>query len=136
MNKNKSQAKFPSYFNSNHAKVVANHEIANGFNNFFVRVGPSLAKNIPLCENNSFRDYITNRSEATMFLEPTCEKEIVNVIKAFQNKTSCGYDGIDMNIVKKIASFIAKPFSYICNKSFECGVFPQKNESGKGSSYI
>ena len=61
---------------------------------------------------------MTHESESSMFLQPTCEQEIINVIEAFQNKSSCGYDGIDMNIVKKISCFIAKPFSHICNRSF------------------
>ena len=130
MCKSKSQATFPRCFNSNNVEVVKNQDIANGFNQFFVGVGPSLAKNIPDCDN-SFRDYFTNRSELSMFLEPTCEQEIVSVIKLFQNKTSSGYDGIDMNVVKKISNFIAKPFSNICNKSFESGVFPQNMKLAK-----
>ena len=36
-----------------------------------------------------------------------------------------------MKVVKKVVSYIAKPLSDICNKSFTQGVFPDNMKIGK-----
>ena len=51
---NKGKLKFQSCFKENNAEVFRSIDIANGFNNFFVGVGPSLAKSIRKCVNNSY----------------------------------------------------------------------------------
>ena len=47
------------------------------------------------------------------------------------NKTSCDCYGINMSFLKKIISYIAKPFTYICNKSFIEGIFPDQMKTAK-----
>ena len=123
MNKGRKRSSLPKSFKVNNVETSSLEEIANGFNNFFVNVGPSLAKNIPECSEKSFSDYLHYTSNNTMFLEPTCANEVVNTINTFQSKNSFDYDGISMSIVKQISELIAEPFSHICNLSFECGVF-------------
>ena len=88
----------PKCFKANNKELSENKDIANGFNNFFANVGPNLAKTIPACEGKSFYDYMVNNVRSFMFLQPTCESKINNVIRVFQNKTSSGHDGISMNI--------------------------------------
>ena len=41
---------------------------------------------------------------------------------------SCGYDGVNIPLVKSLISYtnILAPLTYICNKSFESGVFPDQ----------
>ena len=131
INKNKQVSCLPKCFKANNVEVSENKDIANGFNNFFVNVGPSLAKSIPECDGKSFYDYMVNGVQSSMFMEPTCESEINNVIRIFQNKTSSGHDGISMNIVKTIAQYIAKPFSHICNLSLYNGIFPDNMKIAK-----
>ena len=66
-----------------------------------------------------------------MFLEPVVEKEIINVVNNCKSKTSCDWDNLDMQFIKKIISNVVKPLSFICNKSFETGVFPEKMKMAK-----
>ena len=96
--------------------------------NFFVNVGPSLAENIPKSDEDSFKDYIQYKSGYSMFLEPTCAKEIMNIIKTFQSKDSYGHDGLSMKIFSEV---IAGPSSHVCNRSFESGIFPDKMKLAK-----
>ena len=131
MGKNKSRSSLPKCFKVNNVEINDSEEIANGFNNFFVNVGPSLAENIPKSDEDSFKDYIQYKSGYSMFLEPTCAKEIMNIIKTFQSKDSYGHDGLSMKIVKIISEVIAGPFSHVCNRSFESGVFPDKMKLAK-----
>ena len=69
------------------------------------------------------------------FIEPVDEQEIVNIVRNFKNKfsevqfTDC--NDLNMHILKKTVSHFVKPFTYICNKSFENGVFPGGMKSVK-----
>ena len=126
MGKNKSRSRLPKCFKVNNVEIKDSEETANGSNNFFVNVGPSLAENIPKSAEISFKDFIQYKSGSSMFLEPACTKEVINTIKAFQSKDSYGYDGTRMKIVKIFSEFIAKPFCHVCNRSFESGLIPEK----------
>ena len=54
-----------------------------------------------------------------MFLNPTNEQEIVQIIDIFIDKSSEDINGISMTLIKRVKDFIAKPMQYICNLSFE-----------------
>ena len=56
-----------------------------------------------------------------MFLNGINRKEILDVIKSFDNKTSTDYNGLNMFILKKITNFIVEPFlhiyvTYLCQR--------------------
>ena len=112
-------------------EVRENKDIADGFNHFFVNYGPNLANTIPDCGGKTFYDYMVNNEQSSVFMQPTCENEISNVIRIVQNKTLSGHDGISMNIVKTIAQYIAKPFSHIGNLSLCYGIFPDSMKIAK-----
>ena len=53
--------------------------IADGFNNYFVNIGPTLASKIP--DNDvSQKKYLPENIKTSLFLNPTNETEIKNVI--------------------------------------------------------
>ena len=63
----------------------------------------NLAKNIkPLINKASTYDYAHANTEASMFLHLIDEKELLTVVKQCKGKSSTGYDGIDMYVVKKV----------------------------------
>ena len=57
-------------FNCDDSKITGDKAIANGFNNFFVNIGPSLAKRIPKCNDILFTQYLPDKIDDTMFLQP------------------------------------------------------------------
>ena len=59
------------------------------------------------------------------------ESEVINIVGNCKNKKSTGYDGIDMTIIKQVIYHIIKPFTHLCNNSFENGVFPSKMKIAK-----
>ena len=70
------------------SKIYKNSKsIANGFNNFFVNVGPKLAKNIGKI-NGSILDTMNEPSKKIFFLEPVTENEVLKVVNSGPNKTS------------------------------------------------
>ena len=101
--------------------------IANCFNNYFVNIGPTLASKLPK-ENISHRDFLPERTTASLFLEPTDEVEIKKIIRNLKEGAP-GQDGITANNIKCITDHIAappSPMTHIVNLSFEQGIFPEE----------
>ncbi len=61
----------------------------------------------------------------SLFLSPTDECEIVDIIKLLTPKKSSGHDGVSTCFVKSIYSSISLPRSIIINKSLGDGTVPQ-----------
>ena len=57
---------------------------------------------------------------------PVDDQEIIRSFQHLKNKMSTDCVDIDMNMIKTIISQIVKPFSHICNVSFQTGIFPSK----------
>ena len=55
-------------------------DIANGFNKFFMNVGPTLAKNISVPSNGDILRSISVRNHHSMFLGGVTELEILKVV--------------------------------------------------------
>ena len=104
-------------FNGDDSKITGDKAIANGFNNFFVNIGPSLAKRIPKCVDILFTQYLPDKIDDTMFLQPVTEEEILQLVVNAKSKKSKDHDQFDMCLVKKIIPHIVKPLAHICNTS-------------------
>ena len=111
-------------FFENNIEINGSKEIANGFNNFFVGVGPKLACEIQKPNNVRVGDYLPNPNINTMFLEPVSDTEIINLVSAWGNKTSLDCHNFSMSLIKKVIVPIAKPLVHIFNLSFNSGKFP------------
>jgi exonuclease III len=59
-----------------------------------------------------------------LFLSPISDVEVLHYIRMLPNKKSCGYDGVPMFLVKRVASLIAAPLAHVFSFSFEQGVYP------------
>ena len=72
-------------------------------------------------------DYLREKDHS-LFLEPTDEEEIHNIVSQFSLKRSIDYHDINMYCVKYIFASITKPLMHICNFSFSTGIFPDEME--------
>ena len=61
--------------------------ISDGFNNYFVDIGPTLASKIPN-NNISHRRFLPENLNFSLFLEPTDETEIKNIINKLKEGAS------------------------------------------------
>lgn len=103
--------------------------MANKFNDYFVNIGPSLAKKISYLEGNVNNiDTLLEWNTNSMFLKVVEEPEIMDIVRESKNKKSTDYD---MTTVKKIIEGISKPLKYICNLSLQTGLFPNKMKTAK-----
>ena len=66
-----------------------------------------------------------------MFIGAVNDREILDIVKTFKNKKSTDCFDIDMVLVKSIIEYILQPFTYICNLSFQTGMFPSKMKIAK-----
>ena len=88
INRKMKQRNFISHVNYNNNEIYDKQEIANGFNNFFVNIGPEWQ--IKLLFQKIMMYF-------TMFLHGVNKKEMLDVIKSFANKTSTDYNGMLAN---------------------------------------
>ena len=123
INKNKTSCS-TSRFYINNKCVTDKRAIANGFNKYFVNVGPSLARNIDDV-NISPIENMKGRNIQSMFIKPVFEQEVQTIIKRLKN-SSAGWDAISPNVVKATENAFITPLTHVINLSFTSGVFPSE----------
>ena len=126
----KKRSTVSSKFIVNNSVITDKKSVANGFNTFFTNIGPTLANKIP-STNLSATNYIRQgRLKDSIFLNPTSEEEIRNIIKLLKNGSS-GWDEISAKIIKISCSPLLKPLCHIFNLSLFTGVFPDELKLAK-----
>ena len=132
MNRKKCVSSNPNKFVDKNGKfIIDKAKIANGFNDFFVNVGPTLANGIINNTNSNIHDFLNERNNNSIFLEPVVEGEVLELVKNCANKNSTDCEGFSMSVIKKIIKDVIKPFTFICNYSFSSGVFPERLKIAK-----
>ena len=74
--------------------------ISDKFNNFFVNVGTTLAKNIPLSNKSPIEYMITNTRDLSI-LDPVSENEVLKIISNFKD-SSARWDELNPLMMKNI----------------------------------
>ena len=119
---NKQKVNTPSdKFQINNQIITDRNIIANTFNNFYVNIGPNLAKNI--CSFVNPTSYMSVQNPNSMFMTPVLPKEVENIIKLLK-KSSPGWDNITADIIKDTHDLFVIAFTHILNLSITQGVFP------------
>ena len=80
MRNKKNGQTYPSEFTQNGIRLTNNTDIVNEFNKFLINIGKEITNNIPNISNKTINDYLRNKNNHLMFLEPTDEEEIHNVV--------------------------------------------------------
>ena len=124
INKNKPQNKIDNLkVESQPENITDPTEIAHHFNSFFTNIGPDLASKIN-CRDKHFSQFLSEPKQNAMFLIPTNEHEILQMVKTLKSKRSSGYDGISTKLLKQIIPNIVAPLEYIFNLSLSTGCCP------------
>ena len=100
-------------------------EVGNKFNTFYTTVAQKLVDKMkpPVTR---YKDYLKNPIDKTFYMQPTCAKEIEQLIKELDSSKSNDIYDISIKVIKIAAPHISDILSDIFNKSFLTGVFPQK----------
>ena len=101
-------------FTINNIIVTDSREIANGFNTYFISIGPLLANDIKCSVNPLY--YVKSIDKSIVIVNMSCS-EVKRVIYSLKN-SSAGLDEIPTFVAKKCVYSYLKPFTYLINKSF------------------
>ena len=118
-------------FQHNSSTICHPAEISQKFNEYFVNVGPSLAKNITKPTHGKVEDFLKGNYINSMLLTPVDSHEVLNVINSLKWNKATGYDDINVNIVKLCSDILSRPLSTIINESFSSGIFPTELKIAK-----
>jgi len=115
--------KLSHIFQSNNITTTDKTVIVKMFNEFFVNLGPDLAKKIAPSKRNKLLEGIPHIKEC-MALSPTDANEVANMILSLKNTASCGSDQISVAAIKTISNIISPLLSALINHSMDKGIFP------------
>ena len=122
INKNKVRKTQTKFKLSNDQVTSDNHVISEKFNDFFVNIGPNLAKSLKTTDTTP-QFYLKQPLFNFLTLDPVTESELHLIFTSLKNAAP-GYDEIKIEPLKLVLEFIAEPLSYLCNLSFNQGIFP------------
>ena len=109
---------------------IGEHDIADALNNYFTNSGSNLSKQItPQC--GSICDTLLDTNFNSMLLSETNVNEIITIVNKLTQKTSSDCNDMNMSLVKNIVHLVVQLFTYICNLSFETGIFPDAMKIAK-----
>ena len=74
--------------------------------------------------------YLKRNYKSAFFTQIT-PNEIIEIVRNLKNRSSSGFDEIDVKIVKKVIHIICIPLSNIFNSSMTSGIFPEKMKIAK-----
>ena len=114
------------YMNIDQKRVKDIRCIANHFNDYFCRIGSSMASTIPSVDKCTFTDYLKFSITTTFNFKPVTDLEVSKIIQQLKSKSSTGHDEISNNLLKYLEPLLSKPIALIINQSLASGIFPEK----------
>ena len=97
-------------------------DIANGFNNFFVFIGPKLANNLKSdIDPLSYVNYSIN----SIVVQDVSSNQVREVINSLNN-SSPGHDELPPFVAKACMDEFIEPITHMINESLKSGVFPSE----------
>ena len=130
MGQKKQNVDIPDFFVSNGIKITGEKNISEGFNDFFVNIGPQLAESFSN-SHNSYSDFLGKKHEKTFVFNKVTPKMILEIIKTLKPKTSVGMDNISTKVLKEILPIILSSLVHLFNLSFKTGYIPKQFKTAK-----
>ena len=124
INTRKTKTTLPKTFHQEGVEISAPVEIAEHCNDYFVNVGPNLAKIIEQ-PGITFKSFMSRNHEESFFLLPVTEEEVEKELLKIDPSKSTGFDDLNPKVIQQIAPLIKYPLALIFNKSLSQGVVPK-----------
>ena len=97
-------------------------EIANKMNEYYCKLGEKLSNNITVPTHTKLD--LPKSNPKTIFIKPTNEKEIINIINQLKLKKG-GVDNINAMTLKTLATTISDTLAYVFNLCIELSIWPE-----------
>ena len=128
--KNTCKQSLSSSFIQGDIEISNPNVIANKFASYFTNIGNNLSKAIP-ATNKNFKSYLDRNFVDSFFMNPTTPDEIKSITLSLKNNNSCGYDNINIKVIKAAIPFLSNPLSEIINNSLKTGIVPDNCKIAK-----
>ena len=99
-------------------------EISEQFNNYFVKIGMTIANNVNKSDDSDFKSDLKHSISSTIVLDPPQPVEIFNVINSLNPNTASGYDNISAYFLRLGNEVLALILTAYFTWAFEKGIFP------------
>jgi len=106
-------------------------EIANEFNNFFIKVGQEISDNIPTIDRTPESYLVPPLIDNQFHMQNVTPEYIVKIVKDLASKNSKDIDGVSSKMIKYVINVICLPLAHIFNLSLNSGIFPTKLKRSK-----
>ena len=117
---------FPSSYIHNDKVMTDKTAIANACNAYFTNIVKTSTTELNTPSNNTFKHYM-NEEHIHLFCFETIDDEIMSkTIYSIQPKTSCGFDGISLQLLKSLKPALTQSLRLITYQILATGFFPDK----------
>ena len=99
-------------------------EISEQFNNYFVKIGMTIASNVNKSDDSDFKTYLKHSISSTIVVDPPQRVEIFNVINSSNHHKGSGYDNIYAYFLRLGNEVLAPILTAYFTWAFEKGIFP------------
>lgn len=128
--KNKKSSSIPNLFQDENKNYTTFLEITEGFNSFFVDVGPRLANEIPESGKN-FQEFMSPPIDHNFIFQNITADIIYSTLSKLKPKNSSSHDNISTKLLIQIMPCIISPVVHLFNLSFKTGFIPKDYKSAK-----
>ena len=123
--KNNDKSSCSNSFTINGSSVSDSNIIRNEFSKYYSTMGKNLVERIgPSLKH--FSEFMPPQADSSLYLYPTSQLEIVNIVKKMKNKNSSGHDGISNFLLKSIIHHLKYALNIVFNNSIQEGVYPDQ----------
>ena len=112
------------FFEENGRGITEGKDIANGFCNFYCKVGPDLAGKIPAVQDRDFKSYLGEKVKEDLIWRPTTPAEIEHLCRGLESGKGMGWDGVSPKVIKAVATELAGSLSRLYNCCMREGYYP------------
>ena len=107
--------------NQNGRQITNPDKIATAFNNYFT------SSLIPQPNIHvAFDHYLKGSYTDSMYLYPTYQKGICDIVNSLKNGKISGYDDISPDVLQSVIGHVSLPLCHVFNLSLSRGIFPDK----------
>ena len=121
---------FPTAIIVNNETITNPSNIANVFNNYFVKVAIGIQSSIRFSKKKYY-DYLPPINMESLFLTSTDSIEVYNIIFSLNQNKSDGPNSIPIKILKLLNKDASDQLATLFNQSFSSGIFPSNLKTSK-----
>lgn len=121
--KGKKEHNLPSKFHDEFKSYDNIQSISEGFNDFFVNVGPKLSGKIQT-SNVHFETYLGEPVRQSFTFQKVSKEIILSTVNMLKGKKSSAEDNISTELMKEIVPYLLDPLEYLYNLSLKSGFIP------------